>query len=275
MGEWSTGSEGARSIVDMPDQVDGADIANSSTIESLRDLLLEAFNWNYLTLVQPAGVATAAALLYQFDGSGAQLTDRSASGADLVLQAGATRNAKRNASVGLVLSGERYESAVAAPAQLSAALTLEIVVHFGDISTTSDILMACGGGLGETAPDNVLWMIYVEALTGKLVFFSESGSGVDDNVVSDLHVISGSIQHLTVTRNGSTGLLSFYQNGLLIGTKASTLPTGGGNGFVLLGSQFGGGESFHGICFSAKLTAEEFTAAQVTESHRRVKGLIA
>ena len=276
---WSNNAPASpNTTANMPTQITGSTRHDASHVNALRDWLIamqaRGFDpiWLPLPLQQPAGVSAAATLLYAFDGGASQLNDLSPSGADLTVAQGTERNAKRSSTVGLVLSGERLESAALAAFQHLGALTVEVVIHFGDISTTNDILFGAGAA-GETEAANWPWLIYVEALTGKLVFFSENGAGIDDNIVTDMHVLSGAMQHLVVTRNGSTGLLTCYQNGLQISTHASTLPTGASSAYVVLGGQIGGGEEFHGSCFSAKVTPEEFTAAQVLESYEHVRGI--
>lgn len=274
MGDWSPGSVGSRSVSNMPNQVDGVDIANSSTIEALRDILLSTVNWNYLPVAQPSGMATAAQLTYQFDGSASQLNDRTGNGHNLTLAAGAQFNSSSAGMVGLgFVDTTRYESPYAAALAITGAITIEAVFMLSHTSGNQDTLIAFRGtAASEAQADNALWDFKTTAAPAQPLYVSENGGGSDSNFTFNAIVPVGQIVHGVITRDGS-GNVVYYENGESKGGGATTTPDGGTNAILVVGAEQAA-QPMGGIIFSLKVTPAQFSAAQVLESYQKIRGLI-
>jgi hypothetical protein len=263
----------------MPNQADFLDIANSSPIEVLRDIWLRCYNWNYLTATQPTGMSTAAEALYQFDGSGSQLNDRMGNGHNFTKVVGDTfQTVTPQGLVGLGFKDdEQYITPIDSGVQITGALTVEVITLLSGHSGSSDTLIVCGnGGNWASEADNKLYGAYLSAGLRQPWWLHEySASGTDSLYTFPAIYPVGIVTMATFTRNSLATTVKVYENGYEVATYAGlTAPTGGGNGRLVIGEEKADAHRFTGTLYSIKITAAEFTAAQVLESFQRAKGLI-
>lgn len=227
--------------------------------------------WNYLDGVLPAGVVNAsgtpvsAISWWQFNGGTGSLTDRSPVNANDLTITGTERYATVFNHKGLSFDGSTVADAAGhASYRITGALTIELVCCAHAYSASTDTWIFCSTA-GETEATNNLYQFQL-GTTGALSYFSESGAGVDATVGFQTIQPIGVMQYYAMTRD-SDGDVTLYVNGRQSGDQGSLVSPTGGTSSAL---QFGGG--IFGTLFSARLTAAEFTAAQVFEAYRRIRG---
>ncbi len=111
--------------------------------------------------------------------------------------------------------------------QLNADMTLEAWLNFNSLQTgvADNVIISCGD-VGELGTDNyhyALNLIGSGADAGKLHVFWEHGSGVDVDVISTVPVtpVPGTWHHVAVVRDNTGGTVTFYFDGLQVGTPVS------------------------------------------------------
>lgn len=311
--EWSTAypaSQDADPITGvMPDLTDesapGAgdgDETRSSQVESLRDKLqavckkvgddsglpvgslkslvnpLGDPTWNYLDLTKPTGAVNNYLAAYQFDGGVNQLQDISGHAAhDLVVAAGTlTKTQHYNALHGIAqiaFADIRTPGTTPTPLlQLTGELTIEMVLAITQYSAAQEILiqLAPVGGGPDTAPYNTLYQMTTEGgSTGRLEYFHESGAGVNQYILTDMVIPVGPVQHIALTRDGIGTGLKFYQQGELVHSgSVAAAPFDGSLCSLRIGYLL------YGTLFSLRIVDEEYSAAQILESYKRVRGVL-
>lgn len=249
-----------------------------------------AFAWNYFGTQLPAGISPSAlTALYQFDGTGLSLNDRSGNSRHLVVETGPESYCSIPTS-----NGDGYLTAMAFPEdkrlQLAnaahdadfrylGACVIELLMVYEGNTGTSDILVDIGPpSHTEDAANNVILTWQANAGDGMFYYLHETGGGTNQPTSGNAkssYCYPGLIQHLILNRT-SGGDVMVIQNGVKVVEWAGlTLPTGGDNAKLSLGRRTDGGESLNGAIASARfLGGVSYTQAQWEESYKRLRGLI-
>ena len=240
--------------------------------------------WNYLDLVKPTGVTASIEALWQFDGSGSDLLDRTANAHDLTLVGADMHTVIGGLKMRLFDGSTTYlNRAIDAGLQLLGALTMEALVipsaNINDSGHSNGVIIGhADPALNETSTANLLYLLSVKASTatiGQLSYDSENGAGVNSGLNAKAGLTTGQVAYVACTRSGS-GSINVYVNGQLLDTGATTLPDGGATGRFTIGAL---GVSdvlafFAGAIGAVRLTAEEFTASQIAEVYDRLRGRV-
>jgi hypothetical protein len=229
--------------------------------------------WDYLDMNMPTGTTTTPKVLYQLDGTGDALTDRSGSGNTLT----ATGNViyqPLHGKLGYQCDGAAtYLSAVTdASYRITGAITVEVVAYSFVPASGTKYILACGNS-GVLATSNYLYSIRLISPVTGITWYSENGVKTGDTVTFTGALPPGVIQHIAVTRDSAATDLNLYQDGVFIDNATGIAPVNGSIDILRLGRALSGTNYFQGIIFSVRISAEEFTAAQVLESYRRVRGI--
>lgn len=237
--------------------------------------------WNYVDDTLPNGVSSSPILRYNFDGSANALKDLTDNGHNLTRSGGAEFYIPmpiRGGSKFLGLSeSEYYYTASHADLRLLGAGTWEIVCFLNDISAASDTLFAHNAAGADIEANNFLYALRILADNGHFFYRHEYGAGVNqESTFTDSMAVVGGPMHLVLTRDSAGTDVNLYMNSVLVSNySASNAPTGGANGALVIGADVGGpSEYFHGGASSFRMFDIEFTANQVAESYKKVRGLI-
>lgn len=245
---------------------------------------------NYLPTSNPVGVGVPPLAVWQFDGRGNQLSDRTGNGRDLSILTGTLQNLadpESNQLIGLliqsatVLSPPDEEALRIAQNELGsgdASLTLEAVIR---PSSTPGVIFNCAG-VGESLATNYLWGLgnsWDDAGIAKHSSFVEYGGGADIFVYSSARVTTGKLIYLALTISANGRTWSYYVNGHLIGsaslaTNAQKSSSGNNAQSVYIGRRVDGTVPYLGYLFSARMTNAVFSAAHLAETYESLLGEI-
>lgn len=226
-------------------------------------------DWTYLTLTMPTGSAEA---LWQFDDTASDLLDRTINGHNLTLTAGVELHSLNNGLVGLGFAGTSYYTA-ASPTNLRALgdLTIEVEWQRINIATRTALVICAGDTLSETEANNILYALILET-NHSYYYQCEYNLGTNVNDASSTLPTLGAIELVTMTRNGTTGDLNWYQNGRLMDTAlALHLPSGGGSATVVIGwDKFSATPYLYGVIYSMRISKVCLTDAQVLSVYESI-----
>lgn len=229
--------------------------------------------WRYLDATNLPSGAAAPEAVWQFDKSGSELNDRTANGHNLTASA-AVAHAAAEGLTGL-LNNDNFYLSVASPAGIrtTGAFTAEFLVSLVP-GQAAHLISSLGLGVSELEADNYQFELRAGASYMCSVFF-EHGAGNNESVVFNGGPVFGPVCLVTFTRSSDGLTHKLYIDGKLVDTKtAGNAPTGGGNADVfLMSSTNPGAAGFGGTMFSARITKEEWSAAQVLESYEFVRKL--
>lgn len=231
--------------------------------------------WRYFTPTDLPMGAAAPEAVWQFDGTGSELNDRTANGHDLTVEGGTKLHTASEGLVGLASNDtfRLYDGASPAGLRTTGAFTIAFLVAIEDTSTNNILFVT--NSTDDTEAQNVLSQLNVKA--NRLIATDhESGLGVNENIEFDASPAFNRLQHIALTRSTNGLTYKIYVDGQLVDTKtASTAPTGGGSSVPYL--MGGGGSSpanyYTGAMFCALFTKEEWSAAQVLEHYQWARRL--
>lgn len=227
--------------------------------------------WRYLDAANlPTGAASPEAV-WQFDGSANELDDRTANGHDLTVEGGSELHAAAEGLIGFVSNNSfrLYDGASPAGLRTTGAVTAEFLVSMqpGVLSVLFGIY-----GTDETEAMNNLYAFTVRDTTRLIRADHEYSTGSDETHDFSAMPLFGPVQHIAITRSSNGLTYKLYIDGQLVDTQvASNAPTGGGSATPRL---FGSSANyFGGAMFCARITKEEWSAAQVLESYQYCRKL--
>lgn len=230
-----------------------------------------ASGWNYLQVTQPSGVSTPPVALYQFDGTADALNDRSGNSRTLTMFSGNAYYAAVDNLMGFYCVGNNrlWHNATPSDLQLDRAITVEMQMQLLRANAAEEHLFSISG-TNEVLKENELCQISRAATTGILTIFVEYGAGTNSAASSPLSMANTGLSLLTFTR-ASNGLdCKFYLNGT--NASVATLPTAAGKDVSgNLQKLYIGNTTLIAIICSVRITAVEFTAAQVLESYNTLR----
>jgi hypothetical protein len=275
----------------MPTLVNFVDQFDATHVNALRDAVIAletqtsslVAGSSYLTTTPPTGMATQPAAVYQFDGTGNALKDRTANANDLSVNAGTARYTTHAGAVGFLFDGStRLRSgSPRATLQITAELTLEVVLVPLDLNVSIGTIIGHGGN-SELQAMNWLYLLdhvntsaFGNYSATQLRAFHESGAGTNRTQTFVNGAIAKSQRtYLTLTRASDGVTHKLYKDGIYLETQTlAAAPDGGGTGWLWLGgTDDGAGGQWTAIFHSARVTAAEFSAAQVAEVYRSVAG---
>lgn len=224
---------------------------------------------SYIGLTQPTGMATAAEALYQFDKTASSLNDRTTNGHNLSTS-GSLFYSYINDMFCAAFNGSssNYLSAVySAALNILGAITIEMQVmltgYKGDESGEQSLIAHVNTG---SPPDTEIYnqSYQITILNGLKNFrtFHEYGSGNNVAWSSDTICPTGIPLYMTYTRSSNGLDANLYINGELMDSETySNAPTGSTSNQLVIG------RATIGAIFSVKITAAEFSAAQVEEAY--------
>lgn len=242
-----------------------------------------SFSWDYLDTTPPTGISGSNLIAnWQFDNTVSDLNDRSGNGHTLQFDTGTKTicGIPISSSEGVKAAFGFYEAQRLSPVGSSSDfriltdITVEITFVFEGNTGTQDFLIICDA-TGETPDTNVLWSLSVAEDDGRMRYIHESGSGVNHIHEFDSYVYPGLIQYACLTRNSVGTGIKYYQNGLLIDSiTTSAPPSGGGSTTLYIGDNELLSASLNGAIMSVRIWDTEFSAAQVLEAYKRVRGIV-
>jgi len=258
-------------------------LAGSDNLEasSLRYKVLNPnATWNYLDTTQPTDMTTDPTCIYQFDGTANSLTDRGSNGLDLASTAGTFYITMQGLVGHFFDTTMEFRHDSDALFQITGALTIEIQLYNFNWDD-GRITCYCYGNDDSSSAYNYLYRIDVVNTTGQLQYFAERNTGVDITAISGALLPHYRILLLTMTRS-SAGIISWYIDGQLLDVVDSGYSPTGGTSVLskfTIGNEYRAADHspvtpWYGIIFSYRMTADEFSAAQVLESYNRVRGII-
>jgi hypothetical protein len=301
--EWSTLTPATQDVdpitTAQPDVINIIDNTRATQILTLRDKLHNAYKavgtddllpkgsvraivspfgdeiWLPYPTTNPVGVATPPTAIYDFDGSGSTLLDRTANGHNLSLTTGTTRHIQLAQNLmAFAFDGASYlETAVHADFITAGALTFELTLLMFSYGLAENYPALLGGasGAADIEVNNDQLRLQSSASDGIATLKQENAVGNDN--IQDLSTLwpIGKLMNFTLTRELNGTDVSWYQNGLLRGTASlANAPTGGANSRIRLG------ELFRGAIVGLRYTkGEAFTAGQVLAAHQYQRGVIA
>ena len=219
-------------------------------------------------IVGPTGTPPEA--VYAFDAAVAGLLDLTANNHDLAVFQGAV---KMNAVDGLAAFD--FDGALglrppaAAGLRMDGALTIEAVVTPMSIAGT-DLLCVCGDGL---ATDEIPYWLGLVA--GKWQYIHQSAGPVARLFTSNVRAAVGMKQYICFTRDAATLDVNIYINGQLAenGTMPFACMTPTGASRLAIGCSAGGVSFLDAIVPFFRITAAEYTPAQVAEAYSQVQSV--
>jgi len=230
--------------------------------------------WERMPDAQPTGMATAALARWKFTGALSAVTDLTGNGYDLAWSAApATCLARKIGPLTgslITYAATFLRNAVGAGLKLQGAMTVEAVAEVTNVHIAS-VLVALGA-TGDTEAENTQWLF--GATNYKAPYYlSEHDAGTDDAVTCPDHFPDG-IAYLAWTRSAAGVVTPYWNSQALTPSSAITMPTGGtGTLNLRVGlSPINGGEGWRGAVFDIRITAAEFSAAQIAEVYEKVRG---
>lgn len=251
---------------------------NKTDIAANEDEINSLVHRSYLSTTKPTGVTADPEAVWQFDKSGSELNDRTANSHDLTA-AGVDLHTKVGDLIGRYMNGVDavlYETTGAAGLRITGALTVEVQFKLDELNDC-DLFAMVGDFTDDTSEDNnVLYRLALAAATGRYSYDSENTGGANSGADTDLGGSAGHVSYLAMTRDGSGNVNVYLDGSLISGPHATTSPTAGTTPAQLLrlGAQENGGSYtnfMRGVLFSARVTAEEFTLAQVQEVNGQLR----
>jgi len=243
---------------------------------SLKATATDLADWSYLGSHNPTGAGTPLAV-YQFDGSGSQLIDRSGNQEALTVAGTVTTVTNEylsqfNRTLSFSSnSGDTRLELTNTPEDLRivGAVTLEWVGRFKAFGTGISFI-SCGTD-GESLSTNTLYSMRVVADTGQLGVWNEYGAGGDNIDLSfDAYLSLNVPQHVVVTRASDGVTYKAYINGELkdtvVALNAAEKDSSGNTQILKVLS-----EGTDAVCSSFRVTAKEFTSNQVRQSYESVR----
>lgn len=235
--------------------------------------------WRYIPTSPPTGMSTNPQAVWQFDGGANGLSDRTTNGHDLTKFAIANSHTFYQSVygyVGLGFQGAEIYSAAnnSGLVGLTGALTMEAVVSTDGYYPAASCIITTGTEASETEANNIVYRMQCAGSHGRLNYMHESGGGTDRYVYLYVTPIPGVPNYLTITRAGASGAVKLYHNGVLVNSgSVGTAVSGGSTGTFSLGGQLTAtNEFFYGVMHSIRLTAAEYSAAQVLETYNYLRG---
>lgn len=237
--------------------------------------------WRYLdTTNLPAGASSPEAV-WQFDGTGSQLSDRTANGHDCTVEGGTLLQTAREGLVGLG-NQDSYRLSVALPAGLrtTGAVTCVALMAADNVAgEDSSIISLSEVQTLSGSIYNGNYLFVIEPDTMKPYAVHEYGAASSfETPVFDSMLMPGPLHHVTFTRSSDGLTYKIYIDGQLLDTKTVVNAPDGGSSNVayIMGGTSGANwvNSYRGALFSLLVTKEEWSAAQVLESYQYCRKLI-
>jgi hypothetical protein len=251
-----------------------------------------AFDWKYLGTKLPAGISLSAlTALYQFDGTGESLNDRSGNGRHLTINIGPESYCGIPVSSGsgtmvamafpedkqLLLANASHNAAF----RYLGAMVVELLLVYEGNTGTDDVLVDFGPPAHtEAAANNIAYLLKAHQDDGMFYYIHETGAGINQPATGNAkssYAYPGLIQHVILNRT-SGGDVSVIQNGVkVVEWTGLTLPTDCSNGRLAIGSRANSGisEQLNGaIACMRFLGGVSYNQAQWEESYKRVRGII-
>lgn len=122
------------------------------------------------------------------------------------------------------------------------------------------------GDGGETLATNVLYSLYVEN-DSRIAIIHERGAGIDEQIFSDYHTTADEWSHIALTRDGATGLNSYYLNGRRIFSGSLPNPEDGSSGFLTLGAFPNGLQFYTGLMSNVRIYNNTVLSEQTISRH--------
>lgn len=249
-----------------------------------------AFDWRYLSSALPTGISPSSLVgLFQFDGSPDSIKDRSGNGYDLYMNQGPESYCSIPVSSE---SGNMIAMAFAEDKRLLlanaahntyfrflGAFVIEMLLVFEGNTGTDDTLVDFSPPTHtEAEADNTVYLFKAFRDNGMFYYIHETGLGANQPSSGNnksSYCYPGLIQHLIFNRT-SGGDVMVIQNGYKVVEWAGlTLPTGGANAQLSIGSRRSSGEHLNGaIACMRFLGGVSYSQAQWEESYKRVRGII-
>lgn len=236
--------------------------------------------WRYLDATNlPAGAAAPEGV-WQFDGTGSQLNDRTANGHNATVEGGTLRQTAAEGLAGII-SFDTFRLSLASPAGLrtTGAFTfvfLASMVHDTNATNNSSFFQIENPTDGTAAGNRLISC----GLDTSEVFSNnhEHLPGSNNAATHDAMPVFGPVQHIAFTRSSDGLTYKVYVDGVLVDTTAvSNAPAGGTNTVAYMMAGTSGAtwvNTYWGSLFCALHTKEEWTAAQVLESYQYCRKLI-
>lgn len=249
-----------------------------------------AFDWKYLSSTLPTGIAPAAlTALYQFDGTGDSLKDRSGNGRDLTLSIGPESYCAIPVSSGsgnmiamafpedkkLILSNPAHNTDF----RYLGAMAIEaLMVYEGNTGTSDTIVDFSPPTHSEVPADNIAYLLQANADDGMFYYIHETGAGTNQPLTGNAkssYCYPGLIQHLILNRTAG-GDVMVIQNGVkVVEWTGLTNPTDCTNAGLAIGQRYSNGAQLNGAIASMRfIGGASYSQAQWEESYQRVRGII-
>lgn len=242
----------------------------------------------YLTTAMPAGMSPPEAL-YQFDGSGSALTDRTGNGHTLSVVSGGTARyiTEANGRVGFFFGSDTaLQSAVGRTGlAITGGLTVEILMATHDFNTSAAMPIigfgAQDSGAEAEANNWLYWLGMSDPVSSFGTYHSVRGmryrheysTGTEEahNLLTARMIVNRNYL-VTLTRNSAATSVSVYLNGALVQTVTpSNAPTGGGSSRLwVMGHDDPGSLRNTATAYCVRISDEQMTAAQVLEASNTV-----
>lgn len=172
---------------------------------------------------------------------------------------------------GIMFDGNQRVTVNQGLLKITGDMTIEMLLVYNPSSLTASSLIVQGAS-GESSGTNYLYSIAINDVSvGGLVWFSESGSGVDSSFTADTVTVPRKVLcHLAVTR--TSNVIQFYLNGVPAGVASSALitPFDGNSGSFVVGD-VGVNAPLCGIA-SLKIIASALTSTQILGEYNRTMG---
>ncbi|NVK18315.1 MAG: tandem-95 repeat protein [Methylocystaceae bacterium] len=149
-------------------------------------------------------------------------------------------------------------------------LTLETWVKVNDLSNSPSLIRF--GGAGETAAENVLYQVYIDA-TGDVHYFHEYGEGEDIDLVFDTNLAINEWHHLSMVRDfndAGQSTVELFMDGVSVGTQTfelSEAPSSAMDASLSLGAAELGINTLDGSIADVRIWSEARTATQVEDGY--------
>jgi hypothetical protein len=216
----------------------------------------------YLRPTQPAGAA-APELVYQHDGGVDHLSDRTANSHDLTVASGTATSGLQDEQKGLGAQSLHCTAPISAALNITGALTMEAVVVFDSIAGYQVIMQVGSGAGGNEIP----YSLGMDTALDEVRYVHFSAGAVAREWLTKFKPSIGVPYYLCITRASNGVDLVLYVNGVEVnGTTVAAAPmTPGGSAQYNYCAGSGAVIPFVGTILSARVTAGEYTAAQVAE----------
>lgn len=171
---------------------------------------------------------------------------------------------------GVLLTGTQWLTHNNAVWQILGDITVMFSWRPTSVASSYTILGCIGGG-GDTEAENALWS--VRQVGGALQWDSEHGAGIDDSFAPGVPRLAANEWIHFVARRESD-VITFFLNGKQVAqSSALTTPTGGGSGYLWIGSYFGLVETASGTLSAVKIVPSALTDIQIQTEATKVLGL--